>query len=246
MKVGVYVDAFNLYYGGRGHCGRSIAGWRWLDVRGLVAPFVGWSGAVIDRIVYCTARVDQVETPGSRRDQDIYIAALLHSGSVTAVEEGRYVSWAKDGPLTATRRPGPHPLLYQVTGHEVLDPGLPLVVAHNVNVGHDVILATTRKREEKGSDVNVAAHLLGDVLTRTIDAAVVITNDSDLGLPLRMARDVVPVGTINPQSGYIAGALRGKATDGVGGHWWRQLHAQDFVSHQLPDPVGHYRKPTGW
>lgn len=246
MKVGIYVDAFNLYYGGRSQCGRGIAGWRWLDVRGLVAQFIGWPSAVIDRIVYCTARVDQVETPGSRRDQDMYIAALQYSGSVTVVEEGRYVSWAKDGPLTATRHSGPHPSLYQVTGQEILDPVLPLVVAHNANVGHDVILATTRKREEKGSDVNVAAHLLCDVLTGAVEAAVVITNDSDLGLPLRMVRDVVPVGTINPQIGYTAGALRGHTTDGVGSHWWRQLHAPDFVSHQLPDPVGPYRKPAGW
>ncbi|HEY7200404.1 MAG TPA: NYN domain-containing protein, partial [Candidatus Dormibacteraeota bacterium] len=31
MRVGVYVDGFNLYYGARGLCGRGTAGWRWLD-----------------------------------------------------------------------------------------------------------------------------------------------------------------------------------------------------------------------
>lgn len=243
--MGVYVDAFNLYYGGRGHCGRGTAGWRWLDIRGLVAPFIGWTGASVDRIVYCTARVDQVETPGSRLDQDMYIAALRHSGSVTHVEEGRYVSWAKAGPLVADSHAGAHPALYQVTGRENLDPGLPLAITSDPNLGK-VILATVRRREEKGSDVNVAAHLLRDVLTGSVEAAVVVTNDSDLGLPLQMARDVVPVGTINPQPGYLAGALRGQPTYGAGRHWWRQLSRQDFAAHQLPDPVGKYRKPAGW
>lgn len=36
MRVGVYVDAFNLYYGARDWCGKGEPGWRWLDVIGLV------------------------------------------------------------------------------------------------------------------------------------------------------------------------------------------------------------------
>ena len=35
MKVGVYIDGFNLYYGGRALFGRSAPGWRWLDLRQL-------------------------------------------------------------------------------------------------------------------------------------------------------------------------------------------------------------------
>ena len=42
-------------------------------------------------------------------------------------------------------------------------------------------------REEKGSDVNVAAHLLVDVLTGVVDAAVVVSNDSDLEFPVSYA-----------------------------------------------------------
>ena len=53
-------------------------------------------------------------------------------------------------------------------------------------------------REEKGSDVNVAAHLLLDVMRGHVDAAVVISNDSDLELPLRWAREQAPVGLMNP------------------------------------------------
>lgn len=101
-------------------------------------------------------------------------------------------------------------------------------------------------REEKGSDVNVAAHLLLDVLGGTIDAAVVISNDSDLRFPVEEARQHVPVGTVNPSRNYLAGDLRGTPAAGAGRHWWAQLTASDLLSHQLPDPAGSYRRPAGW
>jgi hypothetical protein len=53
-------------------------------------------------------------------------------------------------------------------------------------------------REEKGSDVNVGTHLLLDVAGGSVDAAVVISNDSDLELPLRHAREKVPLGLGQP------------------------------------------------
>ena len=106
------------------------------------------------------------------------------------------------------------------------------------------------QREEKGSDVNVAAHLLHDALASAIDAAIVISNDSDLAFALRTARLDVPVGTVNPSPNFMAGALRGTPGDGVGNHWWTQLKDQDFVLCQLPDPVPEgsvlLRKPIGW
>lgn len=44
------------------------------------------------------------------------------------------------------------------------------------------------KTEEKGSDVNLATHLLMDGFENNFDAAVVISNDSDLTLPVRMTK----------------------------------------------------------
>ena len=98
--------------------------------------------------------------------------------------------------------------------------------------------------------MNVAAHLLHDALASAIDAAIVISNDSDLAFALRTARLDVPVGTVNPSPNFMAGALRGTPGDGVGNHWWTQLKDQDFVLCQLPDPVPEgsvlLRKPIGW
>lgn len=44
------------------------------------------------------------------------------------------------------------------------------------------------KSEEKGSDVNIACHLLVDAFDGDYDAAVVISNDSDLAEPIRLVR----------------------------------------------------------
>ena len=108
-------------------------------------------------------------------------------------------------------------------------------------------MVSVARREEKGSDVNVASHLLIDTLTNVIDAAVVISNDSDLAMPISAARTRVPVGLINPTPGYLAGKLSGTPSEGVGNHWWYQLTHSDLTSCQLPDPVaGKVRKPQPW
>ncbi len=76
MKVGVYVDAFNLYYGMRENCTRGSAGWRWLDVRALAGELCRWQDAYVDRVVYCTAYVDPADNQSAYADQSVYIKAL--------------------------------------------------------------------------------------------------------------------------------------------------------------------------
>ena len=45
------------------------------------------------------------------------------------------------------------------------------------------------RTEEKGSDVNLAVHLVNDVHQNTFDCAVVISNDSDLAKAMRIVKD---------------------------------------------------------
>ncbi|MEU5387259.1 NYN domain-containing protein [Kitasatospora cineracea] len=242
MRVGVYVDAFNLYYGGRSLCSRGTAGWRWLDVRSLstslVAASTGWPSASLDRVVYCTARIDAATNASGHRDQDIYLKALVASGSVDHIEYGKYAYRVKVAPLATKDARGKPQLVTPNWPIMIQDGGTP--------IQSGVFMASVAQREEKGSDVNVASHLLLDVLGGKIDAAVVISNDSDLSLPLREARQRVPVGLVNPSKGRLAGDLRGTPTEGVGSHWWHQLSALDFHRHQLPDPVGRYVRPIDW
>ena len=216
VRVGVYIDGLNLYYGGRHLCGRGTHGWRWLDVAALADRLIGrnadWSArqATARRIMYCTAPITGGPAAEARERQQTYLKALLATGRVS-IEEGTFV----------TRR---------VTGGDIAGG----------------VRRTIMVREEKGSDVNVASHLLIDLHSGTIDAAVLITNDSDLRLPARHARLHLPLGTVNPRGTPTAAALRGKSGDGAGGHWWYSLTADDFLSCQLSESVGTHRRPDRW
>jgi hypothetical protein len=239
--VGAYIDGFNLYYGGRSLCGRGTAGWRWLDVRTLVVSQLRWPGATLERVVYCTAVIDAATNASGYHDQDIYLRALRAAKSVDLIEYGTYVARVKQAPLavrasTQNGRP------------DLVHPQWPIVVqdADGKPVNDAVFMVSYAHREEKGSDVNVASHLLVDVLSGAVDAAIVVSNDSDLKFPIRYARTRVPVGVINPSDNYTAGALRGKPDDGVGGHWWGTLTADHFRSAQLPERVGALSRPVGW
>jgi hypothetical protein len=163
------VDGFNLYYGARGLCGRGTRGWRWLDLRSLAADLVGrrtsWAGARVDRVVYCTARIDGAANPSGHADQDVYLKALRASGSADHIEFGTYVSRVKSAPLAVKDRNG-------------------------------------------------------------------------------RPRLVVPTWPVMIQDG--AGQPANVPAAGSGGHWWTRLSRTDLTTHQLPDPAGHYRRPTGW
>lgn len=113
LRVGVYVDGVNLYYGGRRRLGRPT-GCRWLDIRAMVSDLVAdrrdWSGAEISRIVYCTARINQGLNPRGYAEQDAYLRALAESGSVNHIEFGKYVTGTRARPLAVrdqTRRGAP-------------------------------------------------------------------------------------------------------------------------------------------
>ena len=249
MRVGVYIDGYNLYYAGRGWFGRGTSGWKWLSPRSLATALIAerqnWTGAHIHRVVYCSARVDVKATPGAHRDQEVYFRAIRTSGGVDHIELGFYVANSKN---VALCRPSPttgKPELIHPNG-SITPSDLPIRITTDRESGQQIVIANALIREEKGSDVNIATHLLLDVLSGEIDAAVVISNDSDLALPLRKARERVPVGTVNPSRNQTAGALRGRADDGVGRHWWRKLGEPDFTSHQMPDPVGRLTRPDGW
>ena len=89
MRVGVYIDGFNLYYGGRALCGKGTAGWRWLDVRALAARLVAshstWPTPAIDRVVYCTAAISGADNPIGNQEQDAYLRALRRSKTTDLV-----------------------------------------------------------------------------------------------------------------------------------------------------------------
>jgi hypothetical protein len=246
MRVGVYVDGYNLYYGGRKLCKRGTEGWRWLNIRSLAEALIleqreKWTEGSIARVVYCTARIQSGTNLSSAQDQDTYLKALGPNGaqSVDHIEYGNYISKVIKRPLAVEEGRKRTPRL--------VTPDWPIMVKSDGEpVTNANFLASVVTWEEKGSDVNVASHLLVDVLTNEVDAVIVISNDSDLRWPVEEVRRRVPVGLVNPGSGFTAGSLSADSSVGVGNHWWRTLGADDFLGHQLPNPAGSYVKPNGW
>jgi hypothetical protein len=177
--------------------------------------------------------------PGGHRDQDVYLKALTANSSVDHIEYGNYVSRAKQAMLAIKDNKG-RPV--------VVTSDWPIMVkdSSGADVRNAQFMAQTLHIEEKGSDVNVATHLLVDVLSHKVDAAVVISNDSDLRLPIHQVRSLVPVGLVNPSQRQLAGALKGRVSEGVGRHWWMNLDQSDFTGNQLPTPVKAYTRPAGW
>jgi uncharacterized LabA/DUF88 family protein len=184
--------------------------------------------------------IDGTDNRAARRDQHVYLRALEAARSIDVLELGYHVSRVMAAPL-ATRDHQGRPALVESSRS-------PVSVLDRTGVAVDGarFMVTVARREEKASDVNVASHLLLDVLEERVDAAVVISNDSDLRLPLRQARLRVPVGLVNPTRNFRAGALADRRDVGVGRHWWRQLTADDLRKHQLTPAVAGFERPEDW
>ena len=137
-----------------------------------------------------------------------------------------------------------------------------------VTVHHGLFLSGTRwmpradgkgnvrviKTEEKGSDVNLASHLLLDAHDRDYEAALVISNDSDLIEPIRLVqrRFGSPVGIAFPvlnQGRKPSVQLRDLATferviDARATR--RKQLADSQFDNTLSDARGTFTRPTGW
>jgi uncharacterized LabA/DUF88 family protein len=105
--------------------------------------------------------------------------------------------------------------------------------------------AEVLKTEEKGSDVNLATYLLVDAFESDYEAALIISNDSDLVEPIGLVRDKLahPVGVVNPHSN-VSHALRKSAS------FYRELRtgalAASLFPDELSDDKGTIRKPPSW
>ena len=102
------------------------------------------------------------------------------------------------------------------------------------------------KNEEKGSDVNLALHLLNDAWLGSYDCAVVVSNDSDLAESLRLvkAQNHKIIGLITP------GAPKRKTSLHLRKHadFVRPIRAWMLTASQLPNPIpgATIRKPASW
>lgn len=103
------------------------------------------------------------------------------------------------------------------------------------------------KTEEKGSDVNLAVHLVNDAWKGLYQTAIVVSNDSDLVEAIRLVKleHHIPVGVLNPQMRQIKKmAVQLNKVASFRG----QIAVADLVACQLPNPVPgtNLHKPAAW
>jgi len=172
MRTIVYVDGFNLYF----RLLKKRPHLRWLNIKTLADNILSDKNQVI-AVKYYTARVSSRLKAESPAHQQIYLDALSTVPEVS-VHMGMFLTSEKFAPL-----------VYPPEFRPVRDFDEPWP---------DVVRIL--KTEEKGSDVNLASHLLFDAFRDHYDVAAVISNDSDLVEPIRLVTQEVgkPVGLLSP------------------------------------------------
>jgi len=131
-------------------------------------------------------------------------------------------------------------------------PNLTIILGHFLT--HDVMMplapptsgyVKVTKTEEKGSDVNLATHLLVDGYHGDYEIAVVVSNDSDLLAPIQVVTQEFkkPVGLLNPQR-YPSHALLPHVA------FIKQIRSGVLAKSQFPvtlrDQRGRFSKPAVW
>jgi len=214
MRTIVYIDGFNLYY----RLLRDNPRYKWLNLKTLSIELLQ-SQNQIQTVRYYTARISGRIDPSAPARQQIYLDALKTVREII-VHLGNFLITKPWAGLV-------HPP--QLRGGTVppFSPPYPAV-------------ARIWKTEEKGSDVNLASHLLRDAFHGKFDVAAVLSNDTDLVEPIRIVAQELglPVGLLCPVA-KPAGGLAQVATF---------IRLQHLEASQFPDtiPGTAIARPPAW
>lgn len=192
---------------------------KWLDISALCTALL--PKHQINRIRYFTAHVKALQhDPQAPVRQDVYLRALKTIPNLTIHK-----------------------------GHFALRPRvLPQFPLAYLNSTKPPLVVQVLKTEEKGSDVNLATYLLVDCFDNDFDEAVVISNDADLLLPMKIVTTKFgkAVGVINPHpKRKLSRALANVASIYV----W-EINKKVLATCQFPttltDLKGTFSKPATW
>ncbi len=204
VKVNIYVDGFNLYYG-------AVKGtpYRWLNIAEMCSLLLPRDQIL--QIKYFTALVNPRRSdPDQRSRQETFLRALATIPNLSIVY-GFFLT------------------------HEIMMPLAPPAR------GYQKVIKT----EEKGSDVNLATHLLIDGFDDAYELAVIVSNDSDLLEPIKVVTQRLgkPVGILNPHRVPSAALLpHAKFVKQIR----RGVLAQSQFPNMLTDLRGTFSRPAGW
>jgi uncharacterized LabA/DUF88 family protein len=195
--------------------------YRWVDLEALCRSYVK-PGFEFVGVKYFTAKLkERPDNPGQGERQRQYLRALRTLPNVEIIY-GRFQI------RTAIRQ---------------------LVTLPREAPAGDTGLRSVWIQEEKGSDVNLATHLVTDGFYDRYELAVVISNDSDLKLPVELVRGTFnPVGIVNPHPDRRSFALSPR--DLPPGSFYQRIKPKTLRRCQLPevleDEEGPIRCPSGW
>ena len=133
----------------------------------------------ISEIKYFTARVSsKPKQPDLPKQQALYFRALKTISNLS-IFEGHFL-------MNMSRLP--------------IIPDNKVDIWRNFISSQELEIAFVLKVEEKGSDVNLASHLLMDAFKDKYDCAVILSNDSDLFTPMKMVKEEFKkkIGLITP------------------------------------------------
>ena len=255
MRTRVYVDGLNLYYGALK--GTNL---KWLNLVELARVLLP-STHTIEKLKYFTAPVSGVVDKTAPSRQQTYISALKTLPEVQVVK-GSFIAesiWrpvpnlpiankAIQAPAPVTLPRGDHVVSNQQSRilpvGEHHPPGAQRPKRRTRRPPHpNAVLAEVHTLEEKGSDVNLASHLLNDAWKGLFDVAVVISNDTDLVEPIRMVtqernQPVIIVCTSRRMAAGLASVASRK----------RYIRKSHLRKAQFPDPLpaSRIQKPAGW
>ncbi len=229
MKTWVYVDGFNLYYG-------ALKGtpYKWLNLK-VFSDLVFPSKYNVQKVKYFTARVSGAQDIEAPRRQAAYLRALASVDEIE-IHYGNFLAKTEWRPLMnlpiAGRNihlqsyisiPSGNHRVDGARGPQVMPVGSYPTKASRRSAKHGrmrsplpgAIITEVHRMEEKGTDVNLAAHLLNDAWKQEFEAAIVISNDTDLITPIEMVTGErkLPVNIIcTDRNDRISGKLIGVAT----------------------------------
>lgn len=213
-RARLYIDGFNLYR-------RRLEGTahKWLDLVALAQRLA--PGHTVDRVRYFTALVLD---PVARRRQRTYLRALATFPEVEIHDQGKFTSHTVIRPLAAA----PAPKMQAVLEWHRAGQWLPL----KRPAPGFWVRASVEHVTEKGSDVALGTFLVADGFRKLIDAAYVITGDSDLAVPISVVSHElgIPVTVFNPSPGPSAELFAAATT-------YRNVRPAALAACQLPDPV---------
>ena len=200
----MYVDGFNLYF--RLLAQRSSL--KWLNVKALAEKLLNPTNIIVG-VRYSTARVSgRIDLHAPARQQ-IYLDALRTVPEIS-IHMGTFLLSEKFAGLVKPPEFRPRITLAQPWP--------------------DVVKVI--KVEEKGSDVNLASHLLLDAFQGNFDVAAVLSNDSDLVEPIRIVTSVLgkPVGLLSPVPNPTPDLSRVAS-------FVRRISVSDLASSQFLNPL---------